>query len=67
MSTIAQKPLLSKTYIDGIYIPSGLLIVGCAIVKKEWLPFAVVLALALGGYKFWSSRTYNAMFYSSEL
>ncbi|KAG9243080.1 hypothetical protein BJ878DRAFT_543644 [Calycina marina] len=42
---------LSKKYIDGIYIPSGLLVVGCLLVKKEWLPYAVLLAAALGGFK----------------
>lgn len=46
---------LSKKYIDGVYIPSGLLVVGCLIVKREWVPYAIVLALALGGYKVWSN------------
>ncbi|CAG8983153.1 hypothetical protein HYALB_00010301 [Hymenoscyphus albidus] len=48
--------LFSKKYIDGVYIPSGLLIFGCWIVKSEWLPYAVALAVTLGGYKFWSNR-----------
>ncbi|KAE8454185.1 NADH-cytochrome b5 reductase [Mollisiaceae sp. DMI_Dod_QoI] len=56
MSTDAS-PFLSKEYINGVYIPSGLLIVGCLIVKQEWLPYAVVLALALGGFKIYSSGT----------
>ncbi|KAH8805722.1 hypothetical protein F5884DRAFT_755283 [Xylogone sp. PMI_703] len=47
--------LFAKKYVDGIYIPSGLLIVGCLIVKSEWVPFAVLLALVLGGYKFLNS------------
>ncbi|KAG9236996.1 hypothetical protein BJ875DRAFT_191256 [Amylocarpus encephaloides] len=46
----------SKAMVDGVYIPSGLLIFGCAIVKREWLPYAVALALALGSYKVWSSQ-----------
>lgn len=41
----------SSEFVNGIYIPSGLLIVGVAIVKSEWLPYAVVLAAALGGWK----------------
>lgn len=45
----------SKKYIDGVYIPSGLLIFGCWIVKSEWLPYAVALAVTLGGWKFWSN------------
>ncbi|KAF4619002.1 hypothetical protein G7Y89_g14844 [Cudoniella acicularis] len=46
----------SKKYIDGVYIPSGLLVVGCLIVKREWVPYAIALALALGGYKVWASQ-----------
>ncbi|TVY53730.1 NADH-cytochrome b5 reductase 1 [Lachnellula cervina] len=47
--------LLSKKYVDGVYIPSGLLVVGCLIVKREWVPYAVALALLLGGYKLFSN------------
>jgi hypothetical protein len=50
------EPLLSRRYIDGIYIPVGLIIVGTFIVKREWVPYAVVVAFALGGYKFLDSR-----------
>jgi cytochrome-b5 reductase len=46
---------LSKRYVDGIYIPSALLVVGCVIVKREWAPYAVAVALLLSGYKLWSS------------
>lgn len=46
----------SSAYINGIYIPSGLLIVGVLIVKKEWLPYAVALSLVLGGWKIFSSQ-----------
>lgn len=52
------SPFLSKEYINGVYIPSGLLIVGTLIVKSEWLPYAVLLALALGGFKIFSGGTY---------
>lgn len=55
MSTEAS-PFLSKAYINGIYIPSSLLVVGCLIVKKEWLPFAIAIAIALGGWKVYSSQ-----------
>lgn len=47
---------LSSQYINGIYIPSGLLLVGIAIVKKEWLPYAVVVAIILGSWKIYSNR-----------
>ena len=43
--------LFAPQYVQGVYIPSALLIVGTAIVKKEWLPFAAALALVLGGWK----------------
>jgi cytochrome-b5 reductase len=55
----AQSKYLSRQYIDGVYIPSGLLIVGCLIVKREWLPYAVAIALMLGGWKVYNSRTYS--------
>lgn len=51
-----KEPLSSKKYVDGIYIPAGLLVVGVAIVKKEWLPYAVLVAVALSAIKFWRSR-----------
>lgn len=51
-----KEPLSSKKYVDGIYIPAGLLVVGVAIVKREWLPYAVLVALALSGIKFLRSR-----------
>jgi len=47
--------LMSKQFIDGIYIPTGLLLVGVAIVKREWLPYAAALALFLGGWKFYNA------------
>lgn len=55
----AQSKYLSRQYIDGVYIPSGLLIVGCLIVKREWLPFSVAIALVLGGWKVYNSRTFS--------
>lgn len=51
-----KEPLSSKKYIDGIYIPAGLLVFGTFIVKREWVPYAVVLALALGALKFFRNR-----------
>lgn len=46
-------PLSSKAYIDGIYIPAGLLVVGTLIVKREWTPFAALIAIVLGSLKYW--------------
>ncbi|KAK7191999.1 NADH-cytochrome b5 reductase [Paraphaeosphaeria sporulosa] len=47
--------LFATQYVQGVYIPSALLIVGTAIVKKEWLPFAAALAVILGGWKVFSN------------
>ena len=52
----AKTSFLSPQYINGIYIPSGLLIVGVAIIKKEWLPYALAVALALGSWKIYVNR-----------
>lgn len=54
--TVRPTSYLAPQYINGVYIPSALLIVGCAIVKKEWLPFAVLLAAILGGWKVYNNR-----------
>ncbi|KAK2050766.1 oxidoreductase FAD-binding domain-containing protein [Colletotrichum somersetense] len=44
--------LASRKYFDNVYIPAGLIIVGCAITKSEWVPYAVLLSVALAAYKF---------------
>ncbi|KAH8879109.1 NADH-cytochrome b5 reductase 1 [Thozetella sp. PMI_491] len=45
----------SRQYIDGIYIPVGLIVVGTVIVKREWTPYAVLVAVALGVLKYFNS------------
>lgn len=55
---------LAPQYVHGVYIPSALLIVGTAIVKKEWVPFALVIAALLGGWKVYSNRTCAAHHHS---
>lgn len=57
-----KEPLTSKKYVDGIYIPAGLLVFGTFICKKEWLPYAIALALALSVVKFLSSRKSHMAF-----
>lgn len=59
LAMASKEPLSSKKYVDGIYIPAGLLVVGVAIVKKEWLPYAVLVTLALSAIKFWRSRKFS--------
>ncbi|MCJ1312820.1 NADH-cytochrome b5 reductase [Agyrium rufum] len=53
-----QRPsgILATQYVQGIYIPSGLLLLGCAICKAAWLPYAVAMALVLGSYKVWANQ-----------
>lgn len=48
--------ILATQYVQGVYIPSGLLILGTFIIKKEWLPYAVALAALLGSWKVWMNR-----------
>lgn len=48
--------LLSRHYIDFVYIPSGLLLFGTLLVKREWLPYSVLVALCLGAYTIYSTR-----------
>lgn len=48
--------LLSRENVEGIYIPSGLIVVGCLIVKREWVPYAIILAALLSGYKLLTGR-----------
>ncbi|KAK7988132.1 Vacuolar ATP synthase subunit B [Apiospora arundinis] len=49
---MSDNALGSSRNINGIYIPAGLLVFGTFIVKREWVPYAVLLALALGAWKF---------------
>jgi hypothetical protein len=50
------ESLLSRKYFDGIYIPAGLLVFGTVIVKREWAPYAVLIAIVLAAVKFWRIR-----------
>lgn len=51
-----SEPLTSRMYIDGIYIPVGLLVVGTLIMKREWALYSVAIALVLGSWKFYRLR-----------
>lgn len=48
--------MLSSQYVHGVYIPSALLIVGTAIVKMEWVIYAVAMAALLGAWKVYNNR-----------
>lgn len=47
---------LAPQYITGVYIPSAILIVGTAAFKLQWLPLALAVAAALGGYQVFNNR-----------
>ena len=41
---------------DYIYVPAFLLIAGTFVVKRDWTPYAAVLAVAFGVYNFYALR-----------
>ena len=45
----------SNENINGVYIPVGLIIVGIAIMKSEWVPYAAAVAVALAAWKLMSN------------
>ncbi|KAI1378338.1 ferredoxin reductase-like protein [Hypoxylon crocopeplum] len=49
---MSALPLSSKAYFDGIYIPAGLLVLGTFIIKREWTPYAALIAIVLGASKY---------------
>jgi len=51
------NPAFSKANITGVYIPSILVIVGVAIFKTAYVPYAVVIAALASGYKIFASST----------
>ncbi|OAA74631.1 nitrate reductase [Akanthomyces lecanii RCEF 1005] len=51
---MADESLFARQYIDYVYVPGFLLIVGVAIVKAEWLIYAVPVALLFGAYNFYN-------------
>lgn len=51
-----SESLTSRKYIDGIYIPGLLLIVGTFITKREYVLYMVGIALALGAAKFYNMQ-----------
>ncbi|EAS34255.3 NADH-cytochrome b5 reductase 1 [Coccidioides immitis RS] len=46
----------SKENINGVYIPSALLIFGTTIIKKEWIAYATALAVVLSAWKLFSNK-----------
>ncbi|RSL39859.1 NADH-cytochrome b5 reductase 1 [Fusarium sp. AF-6] len=48
----SDNSLFARHYIDYVYMPGLLLIVGTLIVKKEWTPYAALVAVVFGAYNF---------------
>ena len=46
----------ARKYVDGIYIPVALLVVGTLMLKQKFVPYAAALAVVLGGLKFVTMR-----------
>ena len=58
----AESGALSKQYVNFIYIPSALVLVGCAIIRAEWLPYAGILVSALGAWQFYDMRAHSTSY-----
>ncbi|KAK8143441.1 hypothetical protein MY1884_001080 [Beauveria asiatica] len=50
----ADDSLFARQYIDYVYVPGFLLIIGTAIVKASWVIYAIPVALLFGAYNFWN-------------
>lgn len=58
---MADESLLSRKFMDGVYIPAGLIIVGTWIVKPQYIIHAIAIAIALGGIKFLRMQPQKAL------
>lgn len=56
---MSESGLFATQYVQGVYIPSALLVVGTAIMKREWVPYAIVLAAVLGSWKVYSNGVFS--------
>ncbi|KAI9852263.1 MAG: NADH-cytochrome b5 reductase [Thelocarpon superellum] len=48
---------LAPQYINGIYVPSALLVTGTAICKMEWVWYSVALAVVFSAWKLYNNMT----------
>lgn len=46
----------SRQYVNFIYVPGALLLVGTAIINKQWIPYAAALAGVLGAWQYFDMR-----------
>lgn len=56
INSFDRNQAFSQQKIAGVYIPSAVLLVGVAVAKPEYLPYAAVLAALVGGYAVFASR-----------
>lgn len=64
MSTVkSSNSWLSSQYVNGIYIPSGLLLLGIAIVRAAWIPYAAAVVPVLGSWKIYRNRNSLSFFW----
>ncbi|KAG8629888.1 hypothetical protein KVT40_001507 [Elsinoe batatas] len=52
-----QTGPLAPQYINGVYIPSALLIVTTALIKIQYTPIAIALAACLAGYQVFANKS----------
>lgn len=52
---VRPTSLLSAQFVNGVYIPTSLMILGVGITKIEWLPYAIAVSLVLGAFKIYST------------
>lgn len=62
MSVKDGNSLFARHLIDYVYVPAALLVVGTLVVKREWTPYSIALALAFGTYNFFQFRTFASSF-----
>ncbi|KAH6610336.1 nitrate reductase [Trichoderma cornu-damae] len=54
MAAKIDEGVFARQYIDYIYVPAALLVVGTVIVKSDWTPYAALVAVVLGTYNYFS-------------
>jgi cytochrome-b5 reductase len=56
MASTQDDSWLARHYIDYVYVPATLLVVGTLVVKRDWVPYSILVAVALGAYNFYQFR-----------
>ncbi|KAH7329194.1 nitrate reductase [Stachybotrys elegans] len=56
MASALDDSWLARHYVDYVYIPATLLVFGTLVVKRDWVPYSILLAVTLGAYNFYQFR-----------